>query len=352
MNLSDDVAAIRRGVALAVDRAPVCIVVEGDGAFEAVDAALPTDLFLRDAQARQSLLLDASGRAFADVLVARDDERYLLRVEGVDRDRALAHLAPHMGGAQCAAVDVTAVSLHGPWAWELLCDTFGEGLAAIPYLNLFRVEGCLALRAGRTGEYGYEILTPPAQHDTIVARLVERGARFGLRHVSQEAIDHCIWESWFYHPAHAPADVTPVELQLQWRLSPTKRYVGREAVEARRSDPSALRLGCLVTDEALASGDEVRCAGEPVGRVTMSLRSLSRGDVVSQVLVRAGFTHGGVPHVTVAHEGRDVAARVVPPPLVSNWSLAVDPRRHTFAFADEVNFPPLARGGVGVAGLR
>lgn len=353
MSLADEVMALRTRVALAVDRAPVALAVEGDDAFRAVDAALPTDLFLREAQARQSLLLDEGGRPFADVLVARDDQRYLLRVEGVDADRALAHLAAHaVGDARARALDVASVSLHGPWAWELLDEAFGEGLGAIPYLNLFRVGDDLALRAGRTGEFGYELLVDPARVDEVVARLTDRGARFGLARVSAEALAHCAFENWFYDPATAPddADLTAVEMQLQWRLSPSKAYPGRAAVDARRREGVRAKLSCVVTDDPVAQGDVITCGGEAVGRVTRSVRSLTRGDGVSQALVRPEFAHGGITQVRVVHGGAEVPARTFAPPLVSNWSLAVDPRRHSYACVDEVRFPSLVRSGRGAAG--
>lgn len=354
MSLADEVRAIRTGVALCVENSPVAVIVEGPEAFRALDLALPTDLFLRDAQARQSLLLDARGRPFADVLVARDDARYLLRVDGADRAQTLAHLEAFGGeGFLARALDVTSVSLHGPWAWELLGAAFDEGLSAIPYLNLFRVGDDLGVRAGRTGEYGYELLVDPARADDLVARITERGARFGLARASREAVAHCGYENWFYDPARAPdGDVTAIELQLQWRLSPTKRYPGRDAIDARRREGVRERLTCVVTDDPVRAGDAVLLGDEVIGRITRSERSLTRGDGVSHALLDARVAHGGIRAIRVAHAGREVPARTAAPPLVSNWSLAVDPRRHTYACADEVTLPPLARGGYGAAGTR
>lgn len=354
MSLAEEVEAIRKRVAFCVEAAPVAVVLEGPEAFRAADLALPTDLFLRDAQARQSLFLDARGRPFADVLVARDDERYLLRVDGPDRAQTLAYLEAHAGeGLRAHALDVTSVSLHGPWAWELLGAAFGEGLSAIPYLNLFRVGDDLAVRAGRTGEYGYELLVAPARADALVARISECGARFGLARASREAVAHCGYESWFYDPARAPdGDVTAIELQLQWRLSPTKRYPGRDAIDARRREGVRARLVCVVTDDPVAAGDPVLLGGEEVGRITRSERSLTRGDAISHALLDVRVAHGGIRAIRVLHEGDEVPARTAAPPLVSNWSLAVDPRRHSYACADEVKLPPLARGGLGAAGAR
>ncbi|TAK22623.1 MAG: aminomethyl transferase family protein [Myxococcaceae bacterium] len=350
MIADDEVRAIRTGVALSVDEGVVALRVAGEDAFRAVDRALPTDLHLRDGQARQSLLLDAAGRPIADVLVARDDEDYLLIVDGVPAERALAHLRELGGASDARALDVTSVSVHGPWAWELMAEVFEAGVAAVPYLSLLRVDGELCVRAGRTGEFGYEILCPRERAAELAARLADRGARYGIARVSRAALTHCAFENWFYDPSFAPPGATAVELQLQWRLSSRKEYLGREAIAARRRDEGRERIACLVTDELLLPGDEVVCDGEPIGRVTHAERSLTRGDFIAQALLGARWAHGGIDRYRVRRGGREVAARTVTPPLVDNRSLYVDPRRHSFECADEVSFPPIARGGTGVAG--
>lgn len=350
MIADDEVRAIRTGVALSVDDAAVALRVEGDDAFRAVDRALPTDLHLRDGQARQSLLLDDAGCPIADVLVARDDEHYVLVIDGVTAQRALSYLRERGGATDARALDVTSVSVHGPWAWELMADAFESGVAAVPYLNLLRADGDVCLRAGRTGEFGYEILCPRERADELVARLTDCGARYGIARVTREALAHCAFENWFYDPSFAPPGATAVELQLQWRLSSTKAYPGRDAIAARRAGGVRERLACVVTDELVRAGDEVLYGPEVIGRVTHAERSRTRGDFIAQALLGARWAHGGVDQYRVRSAGRELRARTVAPPLVDNRSLYIDPRRHSFECADEITFPPLARGGLGAGG--
>jgi len=344
VSLADEVLAVRTAVGLHADPAAVVLEVTGPDALAAVERALPSDLYLRDGQCRQSLLLDVAGRPVADVLVARDDDRYLLTVAGATVAEALARFDGE-GRFEARALVVSVVSAHGPWAWELVGEAFDPGAAAVPYLNLFRADGLVGLRAGRTGEFGYELLAPRAEADAVMARLAAAGARFGAVAVSTEALRHCAFEGWFFEPSLAPEgdDVTAVELQLLWRLSPTRPYAGREAIRARLRAPTQRRLTFVVTDELAAVGDRVSLDGEDVGVVTRAARSLTRGDAVAHALLDARVAHGGIAGLRVGAQG--LSARTVAPPLVNNRSLHVDPRRHAFACADEVAFPPPARGG-------
>lgn len=346
MSVEREVKAIREAVGVHVAPDAVAVEVRGPEALLALERVLPTDLYLRDGQCRQSLVLDERARPIADVLVGRDDDRYLVEVEGLSSSEVIARLAS--SGAKChaEALPVTVISVHGPWAWELMGDAFEPGATAVPYLSVFHLDDVRCVRAGRTGEFGFELLAPPDRVDGILAKLDASGARFGAMRVSSEALLHCAFESWFFDPSFVPdGDVTPVELQLQWRLAASRPYVGQQIVAARLHAPGLRRLTFLVTEGLAAVGDRVALDGEDVGEVTRAALSLTRGDFIAHALLDARIAFGGIDHLEVRASGGSRRARTVAPPLVANRSLSVDPRRHTFECADEIVFPPSARGG-------
>ncbi len=346
MTIEREVAAIRTAVGVHVARDVAVVEVSGAQALTALERVLPTDLYLRDGQCRQSLILGDGARPIADVLVARDDDRYVLEVWGLTADEVLARLRGCGVEHEARPLDVAVVSVHGPWAWELMGEAFDAGAGAVPYLNVFHLEGNRCFRAGRTGEFGFEILAPQDTAEALAARLDERGARFGASRVSTEALLHCSFESWFFDPSFVPdGDVTPVELQLQWRLAASRPYVGQEVVAARLRSPTLRRLTFVVTEELASTGDRVTLDGDEVGVITRAARSLTRGDYVAHALLDARVAHGGLDVFEVRSGGRALRARTVAPPLVANRSLSVDPRRHAFECADEISFPPIARGG-------
>ena len=333
--------AIRTRVAIARSGQRV-LRLKGEDARAAASWILPSRLHLRDAQARQSLLLDEAGAPIADVVVAADDEDYLLLVDGpID---ALAHVRAHLRG-DVALVDVsethTMIEVHGPWAWELVAQALGEDVLALPYLNFFRMDECLCLRAGRTGEYGYHLIVARDAADALHARLAERGVELEAAIVGEEALALAAFENWFFDARHAPRGITPVELGLSWRLAPDRDFLGRAAVDRRRLE-SAPRQACVVATSAVRAGDRVVLEGRDVGEITRALDSLSSGTWIASALIDPRLVYAGITLAT----GTGVALRTVAPPFVDNQSLYVDPRRHTFRARDEVRFGPPALAGV------
>lgn len=325
--------AIRTSTAIARTGQTHLARLSGEDARAAALWLMPSRLHLRDAQARQSLLLDASGRPIADVVVAADDEDYLLLIDGPGDP--MAHVRANLrGDVKLTELDATheVLDVHGPWAWELVSEVLGGDLLALPYLNFFRMDEGLCVRAGRTGEYGYHLLVAREQADAVVARFLAKRADFDLVEVGPDAVALAGFENWFFDARFVPEGATPVELSLSWRLAPDRDYLGREAVEAHRATPGP-RQACVLASGELRAGDRVTLEGEDVGVVTRAALSPSRQAWFASALVAPRLVHAGI-----ALQSGDASLRTIAPPLVDNQSLYVDPRRHTFRARDEVRF--------------
>lgn len=349
MTLAPDLEALRTRVVLARTGRTHVVALRGDPARDAALWLLPSRLHLRDAQARQSLLLDEAARPFADVTVAADDESYLLFVDGPSREDLLAHVRSALPASvkpEIVDLDETheVVSVHGPWAWELVAEVLGPDMTALPYLNFFRIDEGLCLRAGKTGEFGYEILVVREKVDDVLARFRDRGTAYELREVGHDTLAHAGFESWFFDADHVPAGVTPIELQLQWRLDRSRDHLGRAALDARRAMPDSRRLVCVTSPAAITAGDDVRLGERVVGTLVRSAYSEALGQWFGSALVEPGLVHGGITQLRAGADDRAAALRTVAPPLLDNHSLHVDPRRHTFRAREEVKLGPLVRG--------
>lgn len=338
--MTPELEAIRTRVALSASRS-VPLAMRGDDARDALLHLLPSRLHLRDAQARESLLLNDEGRPIADVIVCADDEDYLLLVEGLTPEALGAHIEAHLPAGlapEVTRLDHAVLSLDGPFAWELVAEALGDDLIALPYLNFFRIDAGFCVRAGKTGEFGYELLVRPDAVDDVARALESVGERYGLVRVSDAARALCRFENWFFDPWHVPAGVTPIELGLQWRLDRGRSWVGKAAVDARRE--SARRLSCLVAAESIEVGAAVRLGERVIGEVVRAERSAVREEWIAAALMEREWAHGGIDRYTVG----DQRVRTMAPPLIDNRSLYVDPRRHSFQVVDEIAFPPLLRG--------
>ncbi|MCP5067184.1 MAG: hypothetical protein GY946_11515, partial [bacterium] len=81
----------------------------------------------------------------------------------------------------------------------------------------FGEEDCYCFRAGKTGEYGYDLLVPHAQYDPLHDKLQDIGRAFDMQPVGLAALDQCALENWFFNiRREGQLGLTPLELQ-RWR---------------------------------------------------------------------------------------------------------------------------------------
>lgn len=342
MPLRDELSAIRLATALAESRHTVCVRLTGADVFGTLDRVCTGALTLQDAQLKTTLLLRADGTVFADALVGRDDEAYWLTTEGPTAAQLTDWLRTHQTGPDLhvEAIDDTHdhVSVHGPWAWQLLATCLGPDVMGMPYLSMLRsASGVVCFRAGKTGEYGYELLMPKAVTGELVGALEREGAALELRRVGLEALDLCAFENWFFSMRReGTLGLTPLELGLQWRCAPGKGFIGREALDTRRRSGFTRRLTCLLTDGAVTPGAPITLDGESLGTVAFTAFDPLLERHVASALLPLPLAVPGVPVTVGATTGRTVA-----PPILTNRSLSVSAQRHTWADRELAGFPPL-----------
>jgi glycine cleavage system aminomethyltransferase T len=254
-------------------------------------------------------------------------------LEGV-RDRTLAARDTVIRGLSAETV---ALGVDGPYAWEVVAGLLGPAVLGMPYLTLLRREDVLCLRAGKTGEYGYLVLAPRPSADELHSKLVEAGRLLGfeLATVGLGALDVCALENWHFsirtcRETRLARPLTPIELQLQWRVAYDKDFVGAEALRARRAEGARWRATCFTAEGPVAPGQAVSRAGEDVGEVLAACFSPTLGAWIGSALLARRLAH---PHVALAvsSEAGPMPITTRTTPLVDNRSLHVDPHKHSFA---------------------
>jgi len=345
---SSEIAAIRTGVAFSDEPHVVCLRVSGDDAFAVLDRVCAADLFVRDGQVRPTVLLDEKARVFADVYVGQEDESYLLMAEGPTAKHLIDHLKSHApAGARVAVEDMTAahdfVSVHGPYAWELIGELLGPDLIGLPYLYFYRTDEVLCLRGGKTGEYGYDLFVPKERSAELQARIEEQGRAFDVRRVGLDSLEQCGLENGFFNVRReGRKGLSPIELGLQWRVSYNKEYVGAEALRAQRSAGVARRATYLIGKEPVMKGDGVWLDDERIGEVLTSGFSPTIESHVAVALLDRPYFHAGIDSFTAGKSKSDRSAvATVSPPVVNNRSLYINPQRHAYATRARDTFPGL-----------
>lgn len=337
--------ALRHSAAFSVKRHVVGARLEGPGAYDLLDRVVCGELFAQTGRMRHTLLLREDGTPLADAYVCADDDGFLLLTEGVPGQVLLEHLRAHRpAGAEVALrlLDGDAVlGLDGPYAWEVAAEVLGPEVQGLPYLTFYTTGEVTCFRAGKTGEYGFDLLVPLAQVERWSDRLVEAGRRFDLERCDLEDLDRCALENWFFNPRReGRSGATPLELQLQWRVSRRKAFVGSEALAARRAAGIRERLVCLVGPGPITIGDEVLHSEHRVGRVVNAGPSALRGDSVATALIERSLAHAGVGGFVLGRGGQPL--RAVAAPVLNNRSLYVLPQRHSYFTRAETDWPPIA----------
>jgi aminomethyltransferase len=277
------------------------------------------------------LLVDGMSPAALDAYVDRH------RVErGLDSRVTLDHL----GGSH------VVFGINGPYAWELAASVVGPQVFGMAYLSFIRVNDVICFRAGTTGEYGYDVLVPAADAAAMWGRLLALGAPLGVREASVDALDHCALENWHFYMRMldgAPPDLalTPLELQLQWRVSYDKDFVGAEALRARRQDGPRARATYFTAAANVTPGERITAGARDVGSVLASATSCTRGEQIGIALLERALAHPGIDRFVVQTLDGPVPLRTRTPPLVNNRSLSVDPHRHSGQRRNEDSFPAL-----------
>jgi glycine cleavage system aminomethyltransferase T len=347
----EQLRVLRSSVALSRMDHVVCLSLRGEEVFDALDRLCPADLYLRDGQMLHTLLLRQDATPLADLYICRDDEDAILLAEGPGATELCAHLAPYLPtGVELERLDQThaLLGLNGPYAWELMAELIGPEVVGLPYLNCCRDHGWTCFRAGKTGEYGYDLLVPRDRVDELVAQVTRIGAALDLGRAGLDALDQCALENWFFNIRREGSEpgLTPVELQLQWRVSSSKTdYVGARALlQARQELARRPRLTAVIADAPLAAGDSVRFDDASIGRLLNAGFSPVRGDWVGLALLERRLAHPGINRfVAVDRAGNATALRTVSPPLIANRSLFINPQSDCYASRGERSYPPLRR---------
>lgn len=383
--------ALRSAVGISLLEHVVVLRIDGPGAFALLDRLSTAPLYLRDGEIRQTLLLNEAGVPVADASIASDQDGYFLLADGLAEAELLDYverygrsLPGREGPAGVASGEATVTSLgqshqlwslNGPYAWELASLVLGPSVVGMTYMTTYRppaggpAEEIVCFRNGKTGEYGYDLLVPRHRAAALGTSLFQHGDRVGCARVELPALNQAALENWQFNmrtlrafrglsrltastsPGEGEPDdvggcesiVTPIELQLQWRVGYDRGFLGAEALRRRREQGSAaVRLTCFTAADAVTAGEEILWGDEVIGRVFASGWSHLRGDQVGAAFIRTKLAHPGIDRFAArTARGTRVAIRTRTPPLLNNRSLYVDQHRHSYATRATDTFPSL-----------
>jgi aminomethyltransferase len=308
-------------------------VVRGERALEFVQRLSTNDASkLEVGQAQYSTLLDDGGKLLDDLLVYRYPDRWMLVVNGANREKDLARVrsfAAEYGVELEDATDAVALlALQGPKAQAILARLTDADLDAIRYYRFAEgeVDGVPATlsRTGYTGEDGFELYLPADRAAGVWRCLLEAGRDDGLVPAGLGCRDSLRLEMGYaLYGNDLDEETTPLEAGLGWVVKMAKGdFAGRDALARQKEEGIRRRLvGFRLKERGFPRhGYPVVAAGEEVGTVTSGVLSPTLGVGIGMAYVPAELAAPGT-EIGISIRGTPVPAEVVRPPFYTGGSL-------------------------------
>ncbi len=313
----------------------------GDGAKDALQALVPSDLFrIGPGEATYTVLLNEAGGIRDDLIVydrgrpedtdgARDELLLIINAGCAEADTAWLRQNLEPAGLVISdrKADGVLLALQGPEAIGRLEAMAAVDLSGLPRFahRTFTLAGSAAAeaagasafvaRTGYTGEDGVELLLDRAAGCALWAQLLAEGVvpcGLGARDTLRlEAAMHL-------YGSDMDSSTTPLEAALGWlvHLEMPASFIGREVLERQSAEGVSRRLvGLKLQGRAIARhGYPVLRQGQVVGEVTSGTWSPTLAEAIALAYVPADSTRPGT-ELAVEIRGKAEPAVVVKRPF-------------------------------------
>ena len=243
-------------------------------------------------------------------------DSYLIINDPQTHAKVYQYVFPFSYAGDFAVEDVSSqyaiVSVQGPNSLLVMKEVCFEPLPSMDEHQWSEVvvagHSVRIIKASRTGEVGYDIVTPVEAVSDVWDFISLKGAFHGLQPFGLDALDLLRFEAGF--PVYG-IDIDESNMMLETGLSDavsfTKGcYTGQEAVAMAtyRGHVSKKLSGLTMEGNHLPSrGDKVLSQGRQVGVVTSAMRSETLGRVAAMAYIKYGFFEPGSTVEVQSEEG-------------------------------------------------
>lgn len=276
-----------------------------------------------------SLILNARGGVEDDLILYRlHPDHFLLVVNCANKVKDLTLLTERAKGFQVHLAmrpDLGILALQGPNSADI-CSAMGRAcwseVARLKRFRMSEVEKEFVARTGYTGEDGFEFICPNSRIERLWSDLVALGAQpvgLAARDTLRLEAGYCLWGH------EMDGDVSPFDANIGWAVhlqDAQRQFVGREACEAARAQPSRHLVGLVLEDRGVMR-DGYRVIGEG-GEGVITSGSFSPTLERSIALARVPLSMHAGQLATVEVRDKRLAARVCKPAFVANGRILVD----------------------------
>ena len=272
-------------------------------------------------RALYSAMLNEQGGVVDDMIVYLMPDGYRLIVNAATRDQDLAWMQAQLKGYDVQLQErpeLALLAIQGPQARHKVAELVSQARAQlIQQLKPFEGQSCgdwFIARTGYTGEDGLEIVLPADQAPAFFNDLV--GA--GISPIGLGARDTLRLEAGMnLYGQDIHLSVSPLCANMAWTIAwepASRKFVGREALEAEKAGGVQLKLVGLVLEErgVLRAHQVVRIANVGEGEIT----SGSFSPTLSKSIALARVPMATADRAEVEIRGKWYPVRVVKPTFV------------------------------------
>jgi aminomethyltransferase len=303
--------------------------VEGDGAGDALAAALVTDpRTLAVGRAQYSMMCAADGGIIDDLIVYRlGPERFLVVANAGNAPVVSEELAERLNGWRAVLDDrslaTSLVAIQGPRAADVLAGLSDVDLGGLRYYAIAEGEvagiPALVARTGYTGEDGFEVFVDWERGAEIWKALAGAGQDAGVVACGLGARDTLRLEAGMpLYGNELDRDTNPFEAGLGRvvKLGKPGDFVGRAALaKVAEAGPAKRLVGLTITGRGIARhGYPVLADGRRTGVITSGTHSPTLGVPIAMAYVEPGDAEPGTILAVEVRE-QPVSAEIVPLPF-------------------------------------
>ena len=247
---------------------------EAEGA-EILDKLLAANMLkLRYGKALETFLADGGGNIAASVIAANIDDKIFLLAESAD-DEACAKIAESKGAEDLSQTH-SVLSVDGPDAWKAAKAVFGADIYNLAFMGVEKYEykgaDAIVARAGKTGEFGYQILVPNCAAEALFEELKSAVLSLGGRLAGVQTLLSARAKGNFFNIyGEGKASRNPIELGLQWQIDFGKEeFSGAREIFKFRGEGAKRKLAAVSCAAETAAGAKIFNAEKIVGEVVFA----------------------------------------------------------------------------------
>ncbi len=334
-SFEEEYAAVREGVGLTDFSFTNRYSVNEDGLdlFEQYVAGSVANI--RFGRILHTMALDDGGELLSEIYIANDDEELILIGESLVGDEVVAAA---IGGADDETTNLKNISddtvllgLDGFKAWAVVKALFGPDVLGLPYMSIetyyLNDMSVKVMRAGKTSEFGYLLLTDASNGETLYKAVEAAGTPFNLKPVGFDAHMALRLDGRFFNIHEEGAAVRdPLPLGLQWMVDlEGDDFRGKSALLERREAGLTKKVIGLVTDgldSPLSAGDVITYGDHPVATVVTARPSPTLGTRIGLALFDVDYAFAGLPFTK--SDGQKVTTISMPPFTAKSLTVRLD----------------------------